>query len=92
MTNRLLQASLACLVAGFFAGASTQAKEPKLETTDTMIPSGDAGVRCAIAAVWVAGASSAWEFAADRARPSARSGVSEKADSGYECRGKLRDR
>jgi pimeloyl-ACP methyl ester carboxylesterase len=45
MTNRLLQVSSACLVAGFFAGASAQAKEPKLETTDTMIPSGDAGVQ-----------------------------------------------
>src|ERR1700687_4972158 len=45
MTNRLLQVSLACLVAGFFAGASAHAKEPKLETTDTMIPSGDAGVQ-----------------------------------------------
>src|ERR1700694_5438839 len=45
MTNRLLQVSLACLVAGFFAGASARSKEPKLETTDTMIPSGDAGVQ-----------------------------------------------
>src|SRR5882724_9363117 len=50
MTNRFLQVSflqvsLACLMAGFFAGASAQAKEPKLETTDTMIPSGDAGVQ-----------------------------------------------
>src|ERR1700730_5395913 len=45
MTNRFLQVSLACLVAVFFAGASAQAKEPKLETTDTMIPSGDAEIQ-----------------------------------------------
>jgi pimeloyl-ACP methyl ester carboxylesterase len=45
MTNRLLQISLACLVAGFFNGTSVQAKEPKLESTDTMIPSGDAGIQ-----------------------------------------------
>ena len=45
MTNRFLQISLACLVAGVFAGAPAQAKEPKLESTDTMIPSGDAGIQ-----------------------------------------------
>ena len=45
MTNRLLQMSLACLVAGSLAGTAVQAKGPKLETTDTMIPSGDAGVQ-----------------------------------------------
>jgi pimeloyl-ACP methyl ester carboxylesterase len=45
MTNRLLQISLACLVAGFFNGTSAQAKEPKLESTDTMIPSGDPGIQ-----------------------------------------------
>src|SRR6202022_4036274 len=45
MTNRFLQISLAGLVAGAFSGAGAQAKEPKLETTDTMIPSGDAGVQ-----------------------------------------------
>src|ERR1700722_9676067 len=45
MTNRLLQISLACLVAGFFNGTSAQAKEPKLESTDTMIPSGDTGIQ-----------------------------------------------
>ena len=44
MRHRFLQLSLACLVASFFAGAWAQAKERKLETTDTMIPSGDAGV------------------------------------------------
>jgi pimeloyl-ACP methyl ester carboxylesterase len=45
MTNRFLQISLACLVAGVCAGAPAQAKEPKLESTDTMIPSGDAGIQ-----------------------------------------------
>src|SRR3984893_10124757 len=45
MTNRFLQISLACLVASIFASAFAQAREPKLETTDTMIPSGDAGVQ-----------------------------------------------
>jgi pimeloyl-ACP methyl ester carboxylesterase len=45
MTSRFLQMSLACLVAGTFAGASAQAKSPKLEATDTMIPSGDAGIQ-----------------------------------------------
>src|SRR6202023_3371073 len=55
MTNRLLQASLACLVAGFFAGASTQAKEPKLETSDAMIPSGDAGIQLFVRTKHLAG-------------------------------------
>ncbi|MGA9092384.1 MAG: alpha/beta fold hydrolase [Bradyrhizobium sp.] len=45
MTNRLLQMSLACLVASALAGAAVQARGPKLETSDTMIPSGDAGVQ-----------------------------------------------
>src|SRR6202140_987031 len=45
MTNRFLQISLACLVAGAFSGAGAQAKGPKLEATDTMIPSGDAGIQ-----------------------------------------------
>ena len=45
MTNRFLQISLACLVAGIFASAPAQAKEPKLESTDIMIPSGDAGIQ-----------------------------------------------
>ena len=45
MINRLLHLSLACLVAGSFASPAVQAKAPKLETTDTMIPSGDAGVQ-----------------------------------------------
>src|SRR5450756_2552216 len=45
MSNRFLLISLACLVAGTFAGAGAQAKGPRLETTDTMIPSGDAGIQ-----------------------------------------------
>ena len=45
MTNRFLQVTLACLVATAFAGAGAQAKGPKLESTDTMIPSGDAGIQ-----------------------------------------------
>ena len=45
MINRLLQISLACLVASSFANAAAQARGPKLEATDTMIPSGDAGVQ-----------------------------------------------
>ncbi|MES2750666.1 MAG: alpha/beta fold hydrolase [Pseudomonadota bacterium] len=37
---------LACLAAGVvFASVSTQAKTVKLQTTDTMIPSGDAGIQ-----------------------------------------------
>jgi len=38
MRNRFLQLSLACLIAGIFASTWAQAKERKLETTDTMIP------------------------------------------------------
>ncbi len=45
MTSRFLQMSLACLVASTFASAGAQAKGPRLETTDTMIPSGDAGIQ-----------------------------------------------
>src|SRR5258707_3200232 len=45
MTSRFLQMGLAWLVAGTFAGAGAQAKSPKLEATDTMIPSGDAGIQ-----------------------------------------------
>src|SRR6266481_7029421 len=45
MTNRFLQMSLACLVASTFASAGAQAKGPRLETTDTMIPSRDAGIQ-----------------------------------------------
>jgi pimeloyl-ACP methyl ester carboxylesterase len=45
MITRFLQITLACLVAGTFASVAAPAKGPKLETTDTMIPSGDAGVQ-----------------------------------------------
>jgi hypothetical protein len=45
MIDRILQMSLACLVASTLAGTSAQAKSPKLESTDTMIPSGDAGIQ-----------------------------------------------
>jgi pimeloyl-ACP methyl ester carboxylesterase len=45
MTSRLLQTGLACLLASTFAGPSAQAKSPKLEATDTMIPSGDPGIQ-----------------------------------------------
>src|SRR5260370_5570301 len=45
MTSRFLQMALACRVAGTCAGASAQEKSPKLEATDIMIPSGDAGIQ-----------------------------------------------
>src|SRR6266700_2294786 len=45
MTSNFLQMSLACLVASTFASAGVAATGPKLETTDTMIPSGDAGIQ-----------------------------------------------
>ena len=45
MTRQLFQISLACLVATALAGTPAQAKEPKLESSDTMIPSGDAGIQ-----------------------------------------------
>jgi pimeloyl-ACP methyl ester carboxylesterase len=45
MTSRFLQMCLACLVASTFAGAGAQAKSPRLEATDTMIPSGDPGIQ-----------------------------------------------
>ena len=45
MPSRFLQMSLACLAAATLAAAAAQAKGPKLETTDTMIPSGDAGIQ-----------------------------------------------
>jgi len=47
--RRFLRASflllLSCLVAGLFFNGSANARELKLETSDTMIPSGDAGVQ-----------------------------------------------
>lgn len=45
MTSRFLQTGLACLLASTFAGPGAQAKSPKLEATDTMIPSGDPGIQ-----------------------------------------------
>ena len=45
MIKTLLQTSLACLVASTFMGATAEAKGPKLEATDVMIPSGDPGIQ-----------------------------------------------
>jgi pimeloyl-ACP methyl ester carboxylesterase len=45
MTKGFLQISLACLLAGSLAGTGALAKDRKLETSDTMIPSGDAGIQ-----------------------------------------------
>jgi pimeloyl-ACP methyl ester carboxylesterase len=45
MTKRILQLSLACLVAGVFADTPAQAKDARMESTDTMIPSGEAGIQ-----------------------------------------------
>lgn len=44
MTSRFLQMSLACLVAGAFAGAAAQERSRELITTDVMIPSGEPGI------------------------------------------------
>jgi pimeloyl-ACP methyl ester carboxylesterase len=59
MTKRLLQLSLACLVAGVFAGTAAQAKGPRLESSDTMIPSGDAGIQLFVRNKHLAGRESA---------------------------------
>jgi pimeloyl-ACP methyl ester carboxylesterase len=49
MRDRFLRLSflflLACLAAGSFSGLTANAKEPKLESSDTMIPSGDPGIQ-----------------------------------------------
>lgn len=46
MIMRFLRASVACLAAGaVFASAGAQAKSVKLEKTDAMIPSADAGIQ-----------------------------------------------
>jgi pimeloyl-ACP methyl ester carboxylesterase len=45
MTSKLAQLFLASLLAGVVAGTPAQASEPKMESTDTMIPSGDAGIQ-----------------------------------------------
>jgi hypothetical protein len=39
-----LQLVLACFAASLLPGVPADAKEPKLQTSDAMIPSGDAGV------------------------------------------------
>ncbi len=45
MTTRLSWIALTCLAGAIFAGVSAQAKDLKLTTTDTMIPTGDAGIQ-----------------------------------------------
>src|SRR5580693_9757223 len=45
MIDRFLQMSLACLVATTLTATAALAKDLKLESTDTMIPSGDPGVQ-----------------------------------------------
>ena len=46
MIGRFSRIALACLAAGaLFSGMSAQAKDVKLTTTDTMIPTGDAGIQ-----------------------------------------------
>jgi pimeloyl-ACP methyl ester carboxylesterase len=45
MTSNFLQMSLACLVASTYVSAGVAATGPKLETTDTMIASGDPGIQ-----------------------------------------------
>jgi pimeloyl-ACP methyl ester carboxylesterase len=49
MRGRFLRSSfllsLSCLVTGIFLSASATARDAKLETTDTMIPSGDPGIQ-----------------------------------------------
>ena len=45
MTSGFLQVSLACLVASALVSPGAQAKSPKLEAADTLIPSGDAGIQ-----------------------------------------------
>jgi len=50
-----LRLVLACLVASLLPGASAGAEEPKLQTTDVMIPSGDAGVELFVRNKHVAG-------------------------------------
>jgi pimeloyl-ACP methyl ester carboxylesterase len=45
MTNKVLQIVSACLIATALTSTPSQAKDPKLESTDAMIPSGDAGIQ-----------------------------------------------
>jgi pimeloyl-ACP methyl ester carboxylesterase len=59
MINRFLPAFLACLVATALTATPSQAKGPKLESTDTMIPSGDAGIQLFVRNKHLAGKESA---------------------------------
>jgi pimeloyl-ACP methyl ester carboxylesterase len=45
MSSRILPIFLACLAAGAVSSAGAQPSGPKLETRDTMIPSGDPGIQ-----------------------------------------------
>jgi len=46
MTSKFSWFALTCLAAGaLFTGVSAQAKDVRLETSDTMIPTGDAGIQ-----------------------------------------------
>jgi len=46
MVSKFSWAALACLsTVAIFAGVSAQAKDVRLETSDTMIPTGDAGIQ-----------------------------------------------
>ena len=46
MTSKFSWFALTCLAAGaLFTGVSAQAKDVSLETSDTMIPTGDAGIQ-----------------------------------------------
>jgi pimeloyl-ACP methyl ester carboxylesterase len=45
MTSRILPIFLACLAAGAVSSVGAQPSGPKLETRDTMIPSGDPGIQ-----------------------------------------------
>jgi pimeloyl-ACP methyl ester carboxylesterase len=59
MTNRFLPAFLACLIATALTATPSQAKDPKIESTDTMIPSGDAGIQLFVRNKHLAGKESA---------------------------------
>jgi len=59
MINRFLPAFLGCFVATALTATPSQAKDPKLESTDTMIPSGDAGIQLFVRNKHLAGKESA---------------------------------
>jgi pimeloyl-ACP methyl ester carboxylesterase len=63
MTSRMLPMFLACLAACAVSSVSAEAKGPKLETKDTMIPSRDAGIQLFVRNKHPAGKES---FSADR--------------------------